>query len=69
MGAGQLAILHMWSTSSSRNRPPTTSTVTGISSLESKEVEKVPLYIQRFRLILMKYNVQVVQISGKNKVN
>ena len=37
-----------------------------VQLLECKDVEKVPLRIQRFRLKLMKYNVQVVHISGKN---
>ena len=37
-----------------------------IQLLESKEVEKVLLRIQLFRLRIMKYNVQIVHISGKN---
>ena len=37
-----------------------------VQLLESKEVEKVPLRIQRYRLRLMKYNVQIVHNSGKH---
>ena len=37
-----------------------------VQLLESKEVEKVTLRIQRFRLRLVKYNVQIVHISGKH---
>ena len=37
-----------------------------VQVLESKEIEKIPLRIQRFRLRLMKYSVKIVNISGKN---
>ena len=37
-----------------------------VQVLESKEIEKIPLRIQRFRLRLMKYSVKIVHISGKN---
>ena len=37
-----------------------------VQLLESKEVEKVQLRIQRYRLRLMKYNVQIVHISEKH---
>ena len=37
-----------------------------VQVLESREIEKIPLRIQRFRLRLMKYSVKIVHISEKN---
>ena len=37
-----------------------------VEVLESKEIEKIPLRIHRFRLRLMKYSFKIVHISGKN---
>ena len=36
-----------------------------IALLECKEIEKVPLRIQRFKIRLMKYSVDMTHISGK----
>ena len=39
-----------------------------IALLECKEIEKVPLRIQRFRIRLMKYSVDMTHISGKDNL-
>ena len=40
-----------------------------ISLLGNKEIEKVPIRIQRYRIRLMKYAVEMKHISGKDNIS
>ena len=63
MGFGKIPILYLWIPIlvETDHKPL-------VSLLGNKEVEQVPVRIQRYRIILMKYAVEMKHISGKDNI-